>query len=505
MKLIALLLLFTASIAVGQPEAVRKYVQQNQQPLMKEYLQFLALPNVKGDSINIVRNVSFIKQMMEQRGIKVTVINSTIPGASPLVYGEIKSPGATTTVGFYAHYDGQPVNPAQWANGLSPFTPQITTDRLDHGGSFVKDNEIPASIPDAWRIYGRGSSDDKAGVFAIIEAYDALVKSGGRPGVNMKFMFEGEEEAGSVNLPDYFKKSTNLLKADLWIICDGPMHVSGSKQLTFGVRGDVNADLTVYASLRPLHSGNYGNWAPNPAMRLVQLLAAMKDDKGMVTIPGFYDDIVPLSAEEKAAIKSIPDAEPTLREELAMINPDGNRRSLQELLNLPTLNINGMAAANVGKMASNIIPAEATAVLDLRLVNGNTVEGQFVKIRRFIEGRDYHILDHDPTLEERKQYPLIAKFTLRPGGYAAQKTSMSLPIAQKVIAAIQTTTTKPVIKIPTLGGSLPLFIFESILQSPPLSIGIVNYDNNQHAENENLRISFLLEGIVTMAAVMGIR
>jgi acetylornithine deacetylase/succinyl-diaminopimelate desuccinylase-like protein len=260
----------------------------------------------------------------------------------------------------------------------------------------------------------------------------------------------------------------------------------------------------VYASARPLHSGNYGNWAPNPAMRLAQLLAGMKDEKGMVTIPGFYYDVVPLTAEEKEAIKNIPDVTATLRDELAMINPDGDGRNFQELLNIPTLNINGMAAANVGSMASNIIPAEAKAVLDLRLVKGNTVEGQFNKVKRYIESKGYHVVDHDPSMEERKQYPLIAKFTMRSGGYPAQKTSMSLPMAAKVIAAIQTTTPDPVIKQPTVGGSLPLYIFETILQSPPVTIGIVNYDNNQHAENENVLIKYLMEGIVTMASVMGV-
>jgi acetylornithine deacetylase/succinyl-diaminopimelate desuccinylase-like protein len=505
MRLLALLLLLTSQVALAQNETIRRQVAERQHQLLQEYLQFLSIPNVMGDSLNIHHNAAFIKNMMESRGIATQVLTLPVKGSSPLVYGEVKTAGATTTIGFYAHYDGQPVNPAQWARGLSPFTPQITTDRLDRGGQMVSGNVLPATIPDSWRIYGRGSSDDKAGVFAIIAAYEMLVKSGQKPAANFKFIFEGEEEAGSINLGRYFERYKQPLKADLWIICDGPRHVSGRKQLVFGVRGDVNAELKVYASARPLHSGNYGNWAPNAAMRLAQLLASMKDDKGMVTIPGFYDDVVPLSAAEKEAIRSIPDVAGTLSQELAMIRPDGDGRSFQELLNIPTLNINGFAAMNVGAMASNIIPAEATAALDLRLVKGNSVEGQFNKLKRFIESRGYHVVDHEPSMEERKQYPLIAKLVMEEGGYPAQKTPMDLPIAQQVIKAIQTTTAEPVIKIPTLGGSLPLYMFETILQSPPVTIGIVNYDNNQHAENENVLISYLLEGIVTMAAVMGVR
>ncbi|HSC54039.1 MAG TPA: M20/M25/M40 family metallo-hydrolase [Phnomibacter sp.] len=505
MRLLLLVCLGVSFSAMAQPDVVRKHVQNQQQVLLTEYMQFLAIPNVMGDSVNIQRNAAFIQQMMEARGIQTRQFNLPIKGSSPLVYGEVKVPGATTTIGFYAHYDGQPVNPAQWAKGLSPFVPQLTTDRLDRGGVFVQDNKLPAVIPEKMRIYARGSSDDKAGVFAILAAYDALIKTGNAPKANLKFIFEGEEEAGSINLHAYFKQQTALLKTDLWIICDGPNHASGSKQLIFGVRGDANAELKVYGSARPLHSGNYGNWAPNAAMRMAQLLASMKNDKGMVTIPGFYDDALPLTKTELAAIKNIPDVVPTLRDELGMINPDGDGRSFQELLNIPTLNINGFAAMNVGAMASNIIPAVATAALDLRLVKGNTVDGQFNKLKRFIENKGYKVLDHEPTMEERKKYPLIASLTLKEGSYPAQKTPMNLPMAQKVISAIQTTTSSPVLKIPTLGGSLPLFIFDTILQSPPVSIGIVNFDNNQHAENENLQISFLLEGIVTMASVMGIR
>lgn len=497
-------LLLCSFFAQAQADKVRQLVQQRQQQLLQEYLQFVTIPNVMGDSINIHRNAAFIQQMMERRGIATQILTLPIKGASPLVVGQVKVPGATTTMGFYAHYDGQPVNPAQWAKGLSPFTPQLTTDRLDRGGSFVPGNAVPAVIPEKMRLYGRGSADDKAGVFAIIAAYELMKQSGQQPKANLTFIFEGEEEVGSIHLDDYFTQHKALLKADLWMICDGARHVTGRKQLVFGVRGDINAELKVYASARPLHSGNYGNWAPNAAMRLAQLLASMKDDKGMVTIPGFYDDVQPLSKAEKEAIAQIPDVVPTLQTELMMIHPDGDGRNFQELLNIPTLNINGFAAMNVGSMASNIIPAEATAALDLRLVKGNTVEGQFNKVKRYIESKGYTVLDHEPTAEERKKYPLIAKLTMNDGAYPAQKTPMDLPIAQQVIAAIQSTTTDAVIKIPTVGGSLPLYMFETILQSPPVSIGIVNYDNNQHAENENLQISFLLEGIVTMAAVMGV-
>ena len=292
------------------------------------------------------------------------------------------------------------------------------------------------------------------------------------------------------------------MKSDLWIICDGPRHISGRKQVLFGVRGDVNVNVTVHASKRPLHSGNYGNWAPNPGMRLAQLLATMKDADGMVTIKGFYDDVIPFTETEKRAIAAIPNVEEALKKDLALSRPDGNGRPIMELLSLPTLNLNGIQSGNVGSMAANVIPIEANAVLDLRLVLGNDVDRQVAKVIDHVKLQGYTVIDHTPTDEERLAHPLLATIVKRGAGYNAQRTPMDLPLAQKVIQAVGTTTTEGVIAVPSLGGSLPLFLFEKYLSAKPITIPVVNYDNNQHAENENVMLQYLWEGIETMSAVM---
>jgi acetylornithine deacetylase/succinyl-diaminopimelate desuccinylase-like protein len=270
----------------------------------------------------------------------------------------------------------------------------------------------------------------------------------------------------------------------------------------FGVRGDTHIDLTVYGPKRPLHSGNYGNWAPNPAMMLVQLLAGMKDEKGNVLVKGFYDDVVALTAEEKQAIAKVPDIEETLKKELGIARPDGDGKPFLELLLQPTLNINGIQSANTGKLAANIIPVIATATLDLRLVLGNDADRQIQKVKGHIESKGYHIIDHEPTDAERAQYAKLIKVTSGGDGYNAQRTAMNLPAAQGVIKAIQSTVDYPVILLPSSGGSLPLFLFEKHLGAKVITVPVVNYDNNQHAENENVKISFLYEGIETLAAIM---
>lgn len=503
--LVAFLILLSLAANAQTPlERVRQYRQSREIALMDEYWQFLSIPNVSADSANIRKNAAFIVRMMQQRGIQAVLLDGTTPGTTTAVFGEVKVPGAKKTITFYAHYDGQPVNPKQWAEGLQPFVPVFITAPIEQGGTIVTTYKAGDAINPTWRLSGRGSADDKAGVMTILNAYDALMKTNSKPTVNLKFFFEGEEEVGSTHLGDIFQKHQDKLQSDLWIIADGPRHVSGKKLVQFGVRGDVNMHLTVFGPKRPLHSGNYGNWAPNPAQRLVHLLASMKDEEGKVLIKGFYDDVTPLTAQEKQAMGAVPNMEASLKKELGIAKPDGDGASFMELMMIPTLNINGIQSANVGAMAGNIIPTKADAVLDLRMVRGNEVARQMQRVTDHIRSQGYHVLDRDPTDQERQQYPKLIK--IKAGhGYNAQRTPMNLPIAQDVIAAVQTTTKEPIVLLPSAGGSLPLYLFEKVLKANVLSVPVVNYDNNQHAENENVLVQYLWEGIDMMASIMLIR
>lgn len=484
-------------------QKVNQFTKQNEKKLLEEYIQFVSIPNVSKDSANIPLNADFIKKMMEQRGIKTEFLSGTTPKVNPVVFGEVKVPGAKYTLAFYAHYDGQPVNPAKWTGGLKPFEPVFIDKPIEQGGKIVSGNgaALPEPIPAGWRLSGRGSADDKAGVMTILNGYDALVKNGIPLTHNIKFFFEGEEEIGSPHLDEIFKKNKDKLQADLWIIADGPRHVSGKKIIPFGVRGDVNMNLTIYGAKRPLHSGNYGSWAPNPALLLVQLLASMKDEKGNVLVKGFNDDVIPLNASEKEALSKIPNIEETLKKELGIAEPEGGGKSFLELLHMPTLNINGIRSADVGELAANIIPSKAEATLDLRLVLGNDVQRQIGKVVKHIESKGFHVIDHEPTDEERMKYGKLIKIT-HSEGYPAQRTSFDIPIVKKVIKAVQSTVDYPVILLPSAGGSLPLYLFEKTLNTKVISVPVVNYDNNQHAENENMLVGFLWEGIETMAVIM---
>ncbi|MCU0425659.1 MAG: M20/M25/M40 family metallo-hydrolase [Candidatus Kapabacteria bacterium] len=487
--------------------SVRSYREANEHAMLREFRNFLALPNVVGDSLNIVQNADFVVEMMKKRGIEnVQLLRGTKPDAPPAVFGEVKTKGATKTIILYAHYDGQPVNPLEWSRDGKPFAPVLRSGALDKGGEIIRfpDEKSAMRINPEYRIYARSASDDKGGVVAILNAYEALRKSGIQPSVNLKFFFEGEEEAGSPNLGDILERNKAVLQSDGWIICDGPVHQSGRKQVVCGVRGDVNMEITVFGPKRPLHSGHYGNWVPNPAQKLVLLLASMKDSSGRVLVEGFYDDVVPFTDEESAAIRAIPHPDEQMKRELGVAKPDGAGALLLEMLNLPSLNLNGIRAANVGAMAANVIPTQAVAALDLRLVLGNDWQRQSEKIKRHIQKQGYYVIDREPSDEERLQHANIAKVRTFPG-YNAQRTPLSHPLAKAVIAAVQTTISEPLVVVPSLGGSLPLYLFEKHLKSTTVTVPIANHDNNQHAENENLRLQNLWNGLETFAAIMMMR
>src|ERR1051325_2178001 len=337
---------------------------------------------------------------------------------------------------------------------------------------------------------------------AILTAFDALKAARLSPSANIKFVFEGEEEAGSSHLGEIIKLNKEVLESDAWIICDGPVHQSGVKQVVFGARGDVNVDLTLYGAKRPLHSGHYGNWAPNPAFLLARLLATMKDDDGRVTIDGWYSDADPLGDAERKAISETPQYDTELKTQLGLRRTENAGKSLMELINIPSLNINGFSSGDVGALARNVIPTTASAVLDLRLVKGNDHRRQVERLIAHISKQGFYVIDHDPTDAERKQQALIAKVVARAGGYNAERTRMDLPISIAVIDAVQSTSKDPIVKLPTSGGSLPLSIITDRLKTVTITVPIVNYDNNQHAENENLRLQNFWDGIETLAAVM---
>ncbi|HTU09680.1 MAG TPA: M20/M25/M40 family metallo-hydrolase [Allosphingosinicella sp.] len=476
-SLVAAALALSASPAAAAP---RDWAEANRDALLRDYVDLLAIPNVASNRADIRRNADHIVGMMRRRGLSPRLLESEDGQAPPLIYGEWRVPGATRTYVLYAHYDGQPVTPSAWTV-TPPFQPRLVGDGREA------------------RIYARSASDDKAGVMAILAAVDALRAEGRRPGFNLKIVLEGEEEAGSPHLAALLRRHRETLASDGWIIIDGPAHQSGPHMVSLGVRGDINMEVTVYGPARPLHSGHYGNWAPNPAMMLAELLASMKDATGRVTIAGFYDDVVPLTAAERRAIAEAPSPDAQMRNELGLGWTEGSGAPLLELINLPSLNVNGMRSADVGANQRNVVPTEATAALDLRLVLGNDPDRQVERVIRHIRAQGYEVMDRTPTLEERRRFPRIARVERTPG-YPAERTPLDHPLARALAGAMRAR--GPVVVLPSLGGSLPLYLIRRELGAATATLGLWNHDNNQHAEDENVRVESLLNGIAAVADLM---
>jgi acetylornithine deacetylase/succinyl-diaminopimelate desuccinylase-like protein len=482
-------------------QKVRDYRTKNENSIVRELVEFLAIPNEASDTVNIQKNAALLAHMLKARGIETELL--PITGRGPVVFGKLTTPGARRTVIFYAHYDGQPVDPAAWTDS-KPFEPALRTNAIEAGGKRIAFPEskagAPAAYEDDWRIYARSSSDDKSPIVALLAAIDALRAAKIPLGVNLKVIFEGEEEAGSNNLERTLQEHKNLLGGDLLITADGPVHPSGRPLVFFGNRGDIGIDVTVYGAVRALHSGHYGNWAPNPAMELSRLLAAMKDPDGRVLIDGYYDDVAPLSELEKQALAKMPDNDADLEHELGIAKPEGGGKKLAELIQEPSLNIRGISSAYVGKRAQNVVPDKAEASIDARLVKGEDPHHKFEQIAGFIQKQGYFVIDHEPTMEERRAYPLIAK-VVDEGGYRASRTAMDLPASKALVQVVQDATGGDTVVAPTLGGSVPMYIFED-LGLPWIGVPIVNYDNHQHSSDENLRLGHFWRGIEIYAAIL---
>jgi acetylornithine deacetylase/succinyl-diaminopimelate desuccinylase-like protein len=259
-------------------------------------------------------------------------------------------------------------------------------------------------------------------------------------------------------------------------------------------------DVTVYGPVHALHSGHYGNWAPNPAMELAHLLAAMRDENGRVLIDGFYDDVAPLSELEKKALEAMPYNDEELARELGIAKPENSGKKLVELINEPSLNVRGLKSAYVGEQAQNIVPDRAEASIDARLVKGEDPQKKYKQIVDFIRKQGFYVIDHEPSKEERRQHARIAK-VIDEGGYRASRTPMDLPVSKALVKVVQEATGGNAVIAPTLGGSVPMYIFED-LGMPYIGVPIVNYDNHQHSADENLRLGHFWRGIEIYGVIL---
>ena len=490
-----------AHVPPAAPSAVREKVrawrERNEVAILREFVELLKIPNVASDTPNIRRNAELIVGMLERRGIHAKTLDGA--GGPPPIYGELPAPGARHSVLIYAHYDGQPVDPPRWDG--DPWTPLLRDRPVEDGGREIPLASLAAPLDPEWRLYGRATSDDKAPIIGVLAALDALKAASIPLSVNLKLFLEGEEEAGSPHMAAVLDQHSALLKANAWLLCDGPVHQSRRMQVYFGARGVTDVELTVYGPSRALHSGHYGNWAPNPAVALAHLLAGLRDPDGRIGIAGFYDDVRPPTASERQALAEIPDVDAELARSFGLAETEAAGARLVERILLPALNVRGIESGRVGTRASNAIPTEATASIDFRLVPDQTPEKVRERVEAHLAAKGYDLVRETPDAEARRRKRLV-KVEWGSGGYPPSRTSMDLPVARAVVRAVEQATGEPVIRMPTLGGSVPMHLFAEKVGVPILGLPIANHDNNQHAANENIRLRNLWDGIQVYAVLL---
>ena len=461
--------------------------------MLREFREFLALPNVSANQSDMLANARWIEAYVAKRGFSVETVTA---GRAPYVIAQRLIGEDAPTVLIYAHFDGQPVAPENWAS--PPFTPTLKD------GDTVLDWEdsLAGPVDPEWRVYARSAGDDKAPVIALMHAIDALERAQVPVTVNIRLILDGEEEAGSPTLERVLATHAGKLDADVMLFCDGPMHQSRRRQLVFGVRGSATMHLTTFGPSRPLHSGHYGNWAPHPTDALIRLLTTLKDADGAITVDGYNDSVRPITDTETAAIAALPRVDDMLAEELALGRVEGAGKRLEELIMQPAIVIKGFDGGGVGSRSRNIIVPTATASLNLRLVPDQTPDEARAALERHFRAQGFHVVYEDPSAQVRREHPDVLKVDWR-GGYPAFRSSLDAPAARALTRLLTELDGEPPLLTPTMGGSLPIYLFECALDDVPIIIlPVANHDNNQHGRDENLRIENLFDAVAAYAAVI---
>jgi acetylornithine deacetylase/succinyl-diaminopimelate desuccinylase-like protein len=478
-------------------QAINDYRGNHERQIISDFVELLSIPNVALNLDDMNRNAEHITRLLERRGFETRTLSA---GGAPYVFAELNAPNATETILIYAHFDGQPVQVENWAH--EPFSPTLLDAPVQDGGQQINIASVPGAFDPEWRLYARSAGDDKMPIIAMIHVIDALKANNIPLSVNLKLLLDGEEERGSPTARALLAKYGHLMEADLFLFCDGPMHQSRQAQLVFGVRGAMTLDMTTYGAVRPLHSGHYGNWAPNPIMRMAYLLTSMRGETGRITIDGFYDNVAVKSELQRAAIADMPVIDGLLQDELAVHTPEGDGMRIEELVMLPAFNARGMVAGGVGNQGRNVILSTATASINLRLVPNQ----QPARIRELIEahvrGEGFFVVHDDPTQEQLRENEKVVKLDWRGrGGSPGLRTALDHPMSERLIELMREIAPDLIIT-PTMGGTLPLNAFDDILQTPIIILPLANHDNNQHAENENIRLQNIWDAMVVYGSIL---
>jgi len=499
--LFALLAVVTLAGAEERPEALsaeqlRTLAKANAHGAISLYREFLAVPNDANFPEQITTLNAWVQEAFEARGFSTQLLPTA---GSPSVYAELESEGSGKTVLVYLQADGQPVEPSAWSQ-TNPYVAVLKEQ--DGAGEWhaldwdVQQNQLN---PD-WRVFARSAADSKGPMTQFLTAVELLTELRGDLGYNLKVLVDTEEELGSPNLAPAVKAHSELLASDMLLIFDGPPHASNQPTVSLGARGIATLTLTTYGPKVAQHSGHYGNFMPNPAFDLAQILASMKTPDGVVAIDGFYDG-VDIDDDTREILAAVPDDEDAILGAVGLYRKDAVADSLQASLQFPSLNIRGLSAGWTGAQSRTIIPPHAIAEIDIRLVMESDSERLIGLVRDHVAGLGYAVLDHAPSDEERGMHERIVSMTHHVA-YGAFRSDPESPPARMARAGMRHLYGEEPILIRTMGGSIPIAPIIAALGVPAATVPTVNMDNNQHSPNENLRLGNFIEGIAILMSVL---
>ena len=496
--LITLLFCCIAPFLNGQKlsgSEIREIAQGEFSGGVEELTEFLKLPNIGSDPEQVAQNLEWCRDRFNRLSFDTQIIETA---GAPLLFAEKMVSDDKKTILFYLQIDGQPVDPSEW-DQADPFIPVIK--EKDEKGIWKPvswDGSIP--LQSDWRIFGRSASDSKGPAMAFITALDYFHQKTLEATCNIKVIMDFQEELGSPTLARAVEDNMSLLDADMVLIMDGTRHISNWPTLTYGARGIATATIKIFGPSSPLHSGQYGNYAPNPVFTASHFIASLKDEKGRVLIHGFYDGII-LSDQDKIALGSLPENEDSLRMRLGISKSEAVGNNYQESLQYPSLNIRGIRSAWVGKEVRTIIPEDVEIEIDMRLVPETPGERMVKLLEGHLRKEGFFLVDSIPTKEERDLHPKIASMKYRLGSQPF-RTEMNSETGEFLNRALGKVFGKKVVNMRTTGGSQPIAPFVKTMDVPAVSIRIPNPDNSIHAPNENLRLGNFLEGIMMCLAIL---
>lgn len=475
---------------------IRERVDKNYSDAIALYREFLRLPNDATYPDDILKLVEWMEPEFERRGFEIQRIPTD---GSPVLLAERRSESAEGTVLIYLQSDGQPVDRSAWEQE-DPFVPVLKARRAEGGWADIGWEALEEEVDPNWRVFARSAADSKGPMAQFLAAMDILNQANHRFDFNLKVIVDTEEEMGSPNLPQAVIDNRERLAADMLLIFDGPPHSSNEPTVKLGARGIVTITLQTHGPRVPQHSGHYGNYAPNPALHLSRILASMKDADGRVVIPGYYDG-VEISDDIREMLAAVPDDEVAIRKSMGIARSDSIGENLQESVQYPSLNIRGLSSGWVGAEARTIVPATATAEIDVRLVQESNPDYLVGLIRGHIVDLGYYVVDREPTETERQTHSGIVQFT-SDFSYAAYRSGHDEAAGRLARRGLTHLYGQEPILIRTSGGSVPISPFVETLGIPAASVPTVNIDNNQHSPNENLRLGNFKEGIAMLVSVL---